>query len=333
MSNPATVVPFHFDSHEVRTVTDERGEAWFAANDVSVILGYKNPRTAVANHCRQVGVLKQDTLTEKGTQEMTYINEGNLYRLIIKSRKPQAERFEQMVMEEILPAIRKTGHYSATASSPAPPPQSPVVTKDGMRVYMFQGVTIFVFVDPSDGKAWFRVHDLGHVLGYRNYTHGARLRCNFPPATFRKLTIMVSDIYRRESLFTDHAGVENLILRSRSPKTASFAQYYQLEILPSLQRGRIEMPDEGYPLYKPEVGSQGKHLDALTPAVVEHAQGIEEAGGRRALSSDRMREALHKKQSALSGIEAARLQLKAANDEIDCLLLDITRKGQMEVSA
>ncbi|MDD2978299.1 Bro-N domain-containing protein [Aquabacterium sp.] len=104
---------FSFESTSVRTFVDDNGEPWFLANDVCAVLGYKQPRDAVAKHCRQKGVAKRDTPTESGIQEMTFINEGNLYRLIIKSRKPQAERFEQWVMEDVLPTIRKTGAYVA----------------------------------------------------------------------------------------------------------------------------------------------------------------------------------------------------------------------------
>lgn len=104
---------FSFESTSVRTFADDHGEPWFLANDVCAVLGYKQPRDAVSKHCREGGVAKRDTPTDSGIQEMTWINEGNLYRLIIKSRKPEAERFEQWVMEEVLPTIRKTGQYVA----------------------------------------------------------------------------------------------------------------------------------------------------------------------------------------------------------------------------
>jgi len=117
---------FNFQSIDVRAFADDAGEPWFCAADVCAVLGYRNPRTAIANHCRDKGVLKRDTPTDSGSQEMTFINEGNLYRLIVKSRKPEAQTFEQEVMEVILPAIRKTGRYeSAALPSPAnalPPP-------------------------------------------------------------------------------------------------------------------------------------------------------------------------------------------------------------------
>ncbi|HFB2467335.1 BRO-N domain-containing protein [Neisseria gonorrhoeae] len=99
----------NFQQNSVRTVADNKGELWFLANDVCEILGYTNPRRTVDLHCKSRGVTKRYTPTTSGEQEMTYINEPNLYRLIIKSRKPAAEAFEEWVMETVLPAIRKTG--------------------------------------------------------------------------------------------------------------------------------------------------------------------------------------------------------------------------------
>lgn len=118
---------FSFESTTVRTFADDHGEPWFLANDVCAVLGYKNPRMSVDRHCRAGGVTKRDTPTESGMQEMTWINEGNLYRLIIKSRKPEAERFETWVMEEVLPTIRKTGQYVAQSYAQNP---GDALTKD-----------------------------------------------------------------------------------------------------------------------------------------------------------------------------------------------------------
>lgn len=117
------IIQFQFNTQSVRTIADEHGEPWFAATDVCAVLGYRNAPDAVAKHCREKGIAKRDTLTSKGSQELTFINEGNLYRLIVKSRKPEAEKFEQLVMEEILPSIRKTGSYTAPKASLTPAQQ------------------------------------------------------------------------------------------------------------------------------------------------------------------------------------------------------------------
>ena len=103
---------FNFHNSPVRTITDPKGEIWFCGTDVCNILCYQNSRKALQDHCQEAGVTKRYTPTTSGNQEITFINEPNLYRLIIKSRKPEAERFEAWVFEEVLPQIRKTGSYS-----------------------------------------------------------------------------------------------------------------------------------------------------------------------------------------------------------------------------
>ena len=72
------------------------------------------------NIVKSGGVAKRDTPTKSAVQEMTFINEPNLYRLIIKSRKPEAEPFEAWVFEEVLPQIRKTGKYEIQLPEPEP---------------------------------------------------------------------------------------------------------------------------------------------------------------------------------------------------------------------
>lgn len=117
MSNSQAVSVFNFQSSAVSVIADDKGEPWFLANDVCAVLGYLNPRQTIERHCRKGGVSKRDTPTKSGNQEMTWINEGNLYRLIIKSRKPEAEPFEAWVCDDVLPSIRKTGGYQV----PTPP--------------------------------------------------------------------------------------------------------------------------------------------------------------------------------------------------------------------
>lgn len=100
-----------FNSEEfgdIRTAEID-GKPYFVGTDVAKALGYNNPRDAVSRHCK--GVVKRDTPTSSGIQSMSYINEGDLYRLIMKSKLPSAEKFESWVMDEVLPTIRKTGSY------------------------------------------------------------------------------------------------------------------------------------------------------------------------------------------------------------------------------
>ena len=93
---------------KVRIIKD--GERFlFAARDVAKALGYKRPADAVKQHCKGVGVLP--TPSAGGVQETKFITEGDVYRLIIRSKLPSAQRFETWVFDEVLPSIRRSGGY------------------------------------------------------------------------------------------------------------------------------------------------------------------------------------------------------------------------------
>ena len=84
----------------------------FPATDCATILGYSNPQKAVRDHCLEDGCTIRSAIDSMGrTQKKRYINEGNLYRLIIRSKLPAAVKFERWVFEEILPSIRQHGAY------------------------------------------------------------------------------------------------------------------------------------------------------------------------------------------------------------------------------
>ena len=99
------------------------GKEYFPAIDVAEILGYVNPRKAVIDHCKDPGVTKRYVGVPTGKKvdgteafqqvEKKFIDEGNLYRLIIRSRLKSAERFERWVFDEVLPDIRKHGIYAS----------------------------------------------------------------------------------------------------------------------------------------------------------------------------------------------------------------------------
>ncbi|GIM30116.1 hypothetical protein CPJCM30710_27820 [Clostridium polyendosporum] len=87
------------------------GEKPYAvASDVARALGYSNPRDAISRHCRYV--VKHDTVTTQGNKtSIAIIPEGDIYRLIVKSKLSAAVKFESWVFDEVLPSIRKTGGY------------------------------------------------------------------------------------------------------------------------------------------------------------------------------------------------------------------------------
>src|SRR5699024_4943111 len=77
--------------------------------DVAQALGYRRPADAIAAHCKGVCVLP--TPSNGGIQQMKFIPEGDVYRLIVHSKLPSAERFERWVFDEVLPSIRQHGAY------------------------------------------------------------------------------------------------------------------------------------------------------------------------------------------------------------------------------
>lgn len=88
------------------------GKEYFPAVEVAKSLGYSKPHDAITRHCPMMGTTFYGVIDSLGRkQEKKFINEGNLYRLIVKSKLPQAEQFEKWVFEEVLPSIRKHGAY------------------------------------------------------------------------------------------------------------------------------------------------------------------------------------------------------------------------------
>lgn len=100
-----------FESDEfgkVRTA-EIGGSLCFVASDVAKALGYKRPNEAVNQHCR--ATVKHRTPISGKMQDINYIPEGDIYRLIVKSKLPTAEKFEKWLFDEVIPTIRQTGGY------------------------------------------------------------------------------------------------------------------------------------------------------------------------------------------------------------------------------
>ncbi len=93
---------------QIRVIVED-GKPLFCAKDVAKALDYNTPRDAVIRHCR--GVVKHDSPTNSGVQSISYIPESDLYRLIMRSKLPSAEQFQDWVCEEVLPSICQTGSY------------------------------------------------------------------------------------------------------------------------------------------------------------------------------------------------------------------------------
>lgn len=105
---------FDFKGASLRALTDGAGEPWFVAKDVCDILEISNNRDAIS----QLDSDEKNTVVISdgipGNPNKTIISEPGLYKLIMRSRKPEAKEFQRWVTHEVLPQIRKTGGYIPT---------------------------------------------------------------------------------------------------------------------------------------------------------------------------------------------------------------------------
>lgn len=106
---------FDFKGAPLRTLTDKAGEPWFVAKDVCDILGMSNPSMAVTaldkDEVAQIDPKDYLGSENRSNQAVNIVSEPGLYKLIMRSRKPEAKEFQRWVTHEVLPQIRKTGGY------------------------------------------------------------------------------------------------------------------------------------------------------------------------------------------------------------------------------
>lgn len=89
-------------------VVEQDGQPWFVASDVARALGYERPNDAINAHCKKVNKFSYG---DSQPQPYNIIPESDVYRLIMRSNLPDAERFQDWLVEEVLPTIRRHGAY------------------------------------------------------------------------------------------------------------------------------------------------------------------------------------------------------------------------------
>lgn len=108
----SNVQPFDFKGNQVRILADKKGEPWFVAKDVCNVLGITNNRDAIS----ELDTDEKNTVVITdgipGNPNKTIVSEAGLYRLVMKSRKPEAKEFQRWVTHEVLPSIRRHGVYA-----------------------------------------------------------------------------------------------------------------------------------------------------------------------------------------------------------------------------
>lgn len=109
---------FDFRGASLRTLTDKAGEPWFVAKDVCDILELTNPAVALQSldDDEKTNLSNSYVWSESGRRPLI-ISEPGLYRLVMRSRKPEAKEFQRWVTHEVLPSIRRTGGYIPTTDA------------------------------------------------------------------------------------------------------------------------------------------------------------------------------------------------------------------------
>lgn len=107
---------------EVRVAKDKNNQPLFAAVDIARSLGYENPAKAIATHCKpgNITFCYVPHTNGVGGVNVQFINESNVYRLVMRSKLPDAEKFQDWVVEEVLPSIRRDGGYIAASPEETP---------------------------------------------------------------------------------------------------------------------------------------------------------------------------------------------------------------------
>jgi anti-repressor protein len=103
---------------DIRTIMED-GKPLFCAKDVALALGYADSDQAVRAHCKSVQTCPVDFTGQ--VRHVKFIPESDVYRLVMRSKLPGAERFQDWVVEEVLPTIRKTGRFEIAPAVHAVP--------------------------------------------------------------------------------------------------------------------------------------------------------------------------------------------------------------------
>ena len=149
-----------FEGHAVRVVMI-KDQPWWILSDVARVLGYRDAGNAGRPlREKEKGTHQMSTLG--GDQSFVVISEAGLYRLIMKSERPEAERFQDWVCEEVLPAIRRTGAYSLRSRD--------AVTREAKRLKC----------DPDTARARLRLKDKNRAFNSIKAANGST------PVEFRR---------------------------------------------------------------------------------------------------------------------------------------------------
>lgn len=124
----ATLIPFHYGDAPVRTVRID-GDPWFVLSDLCSVLNLTTPAKVVSR--LEDGMSSTHPIPDSlgRIQHMTIVNESGMYRVVLRSDKPEALAFQAWITDEVLPSIRRTGSYSLPEAAPAPNAGDPALVR------------------------------------------------------------------------------------------------------------------------------------------------------------------------------------------------------------
>ncbi len=226
-SSTSAVVPFRFESNEIRTITID-GDPWFVAADVCAALGIDNVTNAIKRIPARHATLYRIKGVDDKEREVNIISESGMYRLVLRSDKPQAEPFIEWVTAEVLPAIRKTGRYQVGPEAV----EGAAPAAGGFHTFVFEGQELVVHV-AEDGAPWFRSTDIARVLGYASLNQMTLKLCD--QAGKRLIACRKGNGQAGAMVFVDEANLFRLLIRSSKTGSDRLQRFFADTVLPALR--------------------------------------------------------------------------------------------------
>lgn len=212
---------------EIRTI-EEDGKVLFCGSDVVKALGYKNTSKTLSDHCK--GVTKQYIPRPQNPDqpiEMSFIPEGDVYRLITRSKLPGVEKFESWILGEITPTIHQWKNEHKNVETDVKHSENNKITTFNNPVF---GKVRTLSID---NEPWFVGKDVAEILGYGDTDQALR---NHVEAEDKLTRLIDGSDQKRNMVVINESGLYSLILSSKLPTAKEFKHWVTSEVLPSIRK-------------------------------------------------------------------------------------------------
>jgi Rha family phage regulatory protein len=239
-------IPFSFEGNPLRAI-HEGDKVYFVAKDAAIMLDYANPRQAIIQHCKNAITAGSLISRPPLDPQTVLIKEADLWRLIIKSTKPEAQKIELWVMEEVLPSIHKTGSSSLESGANAyegfasfnGESHNAVSGVASLQLFEKHGFKVRGGVDES-GKPYLVAKDICECLGIE--WKGSDSIGYLDKDEIGSL-IVKSSGGKQKTIVVYESGFYALVFKSRKEEAKIFRKWVTSEVLPSIHKtGSYQMP-------------------------------------------------------------------------------------------